>query len=570
MSHRRKKGKRPGKPTASKLSPQADIPEQRTPVQPTRSSQAIAFVAPAWNHLQALLTPGDRLLAKLRISPLPDRYERWLGPNALVWLVLLSIVPIIYVGLGLTVSVTAWGLPRNLYPWIDNDYWWHLATGDWIIDNREMPTPDPWLFTYEGEFVAHEWLGEVFLSFTDRIGDYPAGIIATWIIAIAGLWILIAALHLYGLSWRACAVVTLLWMGVFLRDGVFAVRPQMWTFSFFALLFLFLALYETGRWNQLWVLPPLFLIWFNAHLSAVIGIAILGAFGLDQLIRRKPIRHLLIVGVLCLAGMLINPYGLEYVEIILRYPSRPEIWNDRIFEWQAPDFSESHNWPFALAIPMVIPAIWQLLRGRVWPSTLVLFFLYQALTSVRFVTIYVMACMVFAGWLVWQHRQDVPRVWQPAPTERSRRLWLLVAPVAISAAIVLWVALTYDRSQFQRNPFAWGYPVDAATIYQEQLSDHRLFNTYDWGGYLLLRFNGNPEIYIDGRSEVYPSSLLERYFYIVDGGSGWDVMLNEDQIDVIMIRPIDGLTRPLADHPDWELVFQDRYSNLYVRRSAVQ
>ena len=47
-------------------------------------------------------------------------------------------------------------------------------------------------------------------------------------------------------------------------------------------------------------------------------------------------------------------------------------------------------------------------------------------------------------------------------------------------------------------------------------------------------------------------------------------MLNEDQIDVIMIRPIDGLTRPLADHPDWELVFQDRYSNLYVRRSAVQ
>ncbi|CAN5868984.1 hypothetical protein BH24CHL4_BH24CHL4_21920 [soil metagenome] len=508
-------------------------------------------------------------MAGLRIPQLPARYERWFGPNAMLWLVLLSIIPIIYVGLGLTVSVSAWGLPRNLYPWIDNDYWWHLATGDWIIDNREMPTPDPWLFTYDGEFVAHEWLGGVFLSVTDRIGDYPAGIVATWVIAVAGFWILVAAMRVYGLSWRACTLFSVVWMGVFLRDGVFAVRPQMWTFSFFALLFLFIALYETGRWNQLWVLPPLFLIWFNAHLSAVIGIAILGVFGLDQLIRRKAVRHLIIVGVLCLAGMVVNPYGLEYLEVILRYPNRPEIWNDRIFEWQAPDFSQRHNWPFALAIPMVIPAVWQLLRGRVWPSTMVIFFLYQALTSVRFVTIYVMLCMVFAGWLLWQHRRDWPMACQPVPAGQLRRGWLLAVPAAVSTALVLWVALTYDNSQFRRDPVAWGYPVDAATIYQEQDSDRRLLNTYDWGGYLLNRFNGDPEIYIDGRSEVYPSSLLERYFYIVDGNTGWDAMLNEDGVDVIMIRPIDGLNRPLADHPDWELVFQDRYSNMYVRRSAV-
>jgi hypothetical protein len=539
---------------------------------PTLGTAILAPVVPYWNRLQGWLAQGDRLLARVRIPALPERFDRWLGPNAMLWLVLLSIIPIIYVGFGLMVSVSAWGLPRNLYPWIDNDYWWHLATGDWIIDNREMPDPDPWLYTYDGEFVAHEWLGGVFLSVTDRIGDYAAGITATWIIAVVGFWILIAAMRVYGLSWRACALFSVLWMGVFLRDGVFAVRPQMWTFSFFALLFLFIALYETGRWNHLWALPPLFLLWFNVHLSAVIGIGILGLFGLDQLIRRKPVRHLIIVGVLCLAGMVVNPYGLEYLEVILRYPSRPEIWNERIFEWQAPDFSHRYNWPFALAIPMVVPAVWQLLRGRVWPGVMVLFFLYQGLTSIRFITIYVMLCMVFVAWLLWQHRQDLPQTeLQPAPAGPSRRQWLPATAVAagISTAIVLLVAVTYDFSQFRREPVAWGYPVDAATIYEEQLADHRLFNTYDWGGYLLNRYNGDPEIYIDGRSEVYPSELLERYFYIVDGRSGWDSMLNEDGVNVIMIRPIDGLNIPLADHPDWELVFQDAYSNLYVRRSAV-
>jgi hypothetical protein len=432
-----------------------------------------------------------------------------------------------------------------------------------------MPDPDPWLYTYDGEFIAHEWLGGVFVSVTDRIGDYAAGVTATWIIAVVGFWVLIAAMRVYGLSWRACTLFTVLWMGVFLRDGVFAVRPQMWTFSFFALLFLFIALYETGRWNHLWALPPLFLLWFNVHLSAVIGIAIFGLFGLDQLIRRKPVRHLIIVGVLCLAGMLINPYGPEYLEVILRYPSRPEIWNERIFEWQEPDFSQRHNWGFALSIPIAIPAVWQLLRGRVWPGLMLLFFLYQGLTSIRFITIYVMLAMVFVAWLLWQHRQDYAAAPAPAPAVPLRRKWLLAVPVAAASAVVLAVALTFDHSQFQRTPFAWGYPVEAASIYEEQLAEYRLFNTYDWGGYLLNRFNGDPEIYIDGRSEVYPSELLERYFYIVDGKSGWDAMLNEDGVDVIMIRPIDGLNRPLADHPDWEFVFQDAYSNLYVRRSVL-
>jgi hypothetical protein len=572
LAHRRKSTKRPRKPAAS---------PQQTPAQPSQSiapepvqksgwtlPDSLERFRPGWDRLQRELAKGDRLIAALQLPKLPGRAELILGPNALFWMILLAIAPIVYVGFGLTVSVTGWGWPRDLYPWIDNDYWWHLATGDYIIDEREMPSPDPWLFTYDGKFVAHEWLGEVFLSVTDRIGDYPAGIIATVIIASLGFWILVAAMHRYGLSWRACTILTTLWMGVFLRDGVFAVRPQMWTFSFYALLFLFIALYETGRWRQLWVLPPFFLLWWNVHLSAVIGIVAFGLFGLDQVIRRKPIRHLLIVGVLSLAGMVVNPFGLDYIDQIVRFGARPEIWNERIFEWQPPDFSQGHNLGFALSIPMVVPAVWQLLRGRVWPGGMILFFLYQALTSVRFVTVYVLFCMIFAGWLVWQHRQDYRAVRVPAERPAKPPLWVLAAPVAVAAAIVLWVATSFDNSQFQREPFAWGYPVDAATLYEEQYADLRLFNTYDWGGYLIYRFRGDPQIFIDGRADTYPNELLEQYFHMVDGDAGWDAMMNQYDIDVIVVRPIDGLTQAIEGHPDWELIYQDTYSNMYLRRSA--
>lgn len=570
LSKKRSPDKHAHEPTnESTASPQPATSSAEPSFTPADPPEWLQPVLPAWNSLQRLLRLGDRFVDLLHLPTFPPRVERFLGPNAFIWLVVLTILPIIYTGFGMTVVVTGYGWPRNLFPWVDNDYWWHLAAGDYIIDKRSMPSPDPWLYTYDGKFVAHEWLGEVFLSVTDRLGGYQTGIAATVIIAALGFAALIAAMHRYGLSYRACTLFTVLWMGVFLRPGVYAVRPQMWTFSFYAVLFLVIALYQTGRWRHMWILPPFFLIWWNVHLSAVIGVVALGVFGLDQLLQRKPVRHLFIVGVLSLAGVVINPFGFDYVEQILRFGGRPAIWNERIFEWLPPDFSQSYNLGFALSIPMIVPAIWQLLRGRLWPGALVLFMCYQAWTSVRFVTVYVLFAMIFAGWLVWQHQQDSDSAWIPAPRASMPPLWSLAVPAAAAAGLVLFVASTFEFSQFRKDPVAWGYPVSAATIYQEQFADVRLFNTYDWGGYLDYRFKGNPQIFIDGRADTYPNSLTEQYFHMVDGLNGWDVRMNDWNVGVIIVRPIDGLSRAADGHPDWELIYEDQSSLMFVRKSVL-
>ena len=513
--------------------------------------------------------PSGRRRNPLRHLSRPPRIQVWLEPNSILWLAILSVLPIFYAGFRLTVGVSGWGWPLNELPVIDYDYFWHLAAGNWMVDKWEMPTPDPWLFTYDGKFVAHEWLGEIFMSVTYRIGGYPAGIVATWLIAIAGFWLLFGAAHLYGLSWRACVLVNVLWMGVFLRSGVLMVRPQMWAFTFYALLFLIIALYETGRLNRLWLLPPIFLIWFNMHLSAVIGIGILGLFGLDQLIQRRPVKHLLAVGVLCMAGLVVNPFGLDYVEQIIRFTNRPEIWNQRIWEWQAPVLTEAQHLGFVLSIPMAVPAVWHLLHGRVWPGLLVLIFLYQALTSVRFIPPYVIFCVVFAGWLVWRRRQNLDDVGTPAPPLAAPSLKLLAAPVLIATAITVWVMVTFEESQFRRVPTAIGFPVDAVKIYLNKYSDRRLFNFYNWGGFLDLIFNGNPKIYIDGRADTYPAELFERHFYMLDGKRGWEMMMNEDRIEAILIRPTSGLSQELRGHPDWDLVHEDNTATLFIRRSQI-
>src|SRR5262249_23622713 len=44
----------------------------------------------------------------------------------------------------------------------DPDLWWHLRTGQLILETSHIPHTDPFSFTRTGSpWVAHEWLSEV-------------------------------------------------------------------------------------------------------------------------------------------------------------------------------------------------------------------------------------------------------------------------------------------------------------------------------------------------------------------------------------------------------------------------
>src|SRR6266446_5081166 len=45
---------------------------------------------------------------------------------------------------------------------VDPDLWWHLRTGQWIMETGYIPRSAPFSFTRAGSpWVSHEWLSEV-------------------------------------------------------------------------------------------------------------------------------------------------------------------------------------------------------------------------------------------------------------------------------------------------------------------------------------------------------------------------------------------------------------------------
>jgi hypothetical protein len=451
----------------------------------------------------------------LRAIATPVFWRSLVSPDSPVWIVLLIVVPIVTIGL----ELTAGGWFMGPAPGVDKDFWWHLATGEWVLDHHRIPTTDPFSWNHGGqEWVAHEWLAGTLIAILWRIGGYGAGVIFTIVVATFGFWRFLDAARFYGLSRRAAALLMLLWGGAFFRIGVIVVRPQVWSWAMLGVLCAELAAYDTGRRKQLWVLPPLFVVWMSVNLTALIGLGCLGAFLLDRLIRRQLNRHLFVVGALSGMSLLANPSPVKLIELIVQYLDEDMIYRQAVLEWMPPRWGDSQNNPFWLALPLLIPAVWFLVKRRphVWPAAPLLVLAYQSFQAIRYIPIYILLCLVMAGWVAGEiaRRRDAPA---PAEPMIPRRRWVAV-PIAGAAAAMLLLAWAMSPTQLRRDPHEWYFPSGATDAYLANYSGLRLFNTYDFGGYLIYRFQETGDtVSMDGRSEMYGYLAVRLYFYYVFG-----------------------------------------------------
>src|SRR5271169_4979087 len=67
----------------------------------------------------------------------------------------------------------------------DTDFWWHLKTGQFIVERHSLQVPDSFAYTssaaaaYPGEQqvrhfnLTHEWLSQVLMYATYAVGGFP-------------------------------------------------------------------------------------------------------------------------------------------------------------------------------------------------------------------------------------------------------------------------------------------------------------------------------------------------------------------------------------------------------------
>src|SRR5688572_13628562 len=122
-------------------------------------------------------------------------------------------------------------------PITDPDFWWHLRTGQYILETSSIPYSD--IFStvrFGSEWVTHEWLSEVLMYWIFQLSDYGGLIAFFGLIIAASFWI----------TYRRCETRApnpyiaglVLMLGAAATIPTWGVRPQMFS-MLFAAIFLF-------------------------------------------------------------------------------------------------------------------------------------------------------------------------------------------------------------------------------------------------------------------------------------------------------------------------------------------
>jgi hypothetical protein len=435
---------------------------------------------------------------------------------------------------------------------------------------------DPFSFTKAGEpWINHSWGAQIILYGAWQLAGNVGLAVYTAGLATAGMWFIyrMAAGNTY---LRAFALV----LGAATAAVFWSSRPQMLSFALSALVLYLLHLHKRRGIDRLWWIPVMMGVWGNLHAGFSIGFIFLGGSiageilgniftpGAEAVVPWRGVRKLILVTVASVAALLVNPYGLEMLAVPFQTVGIGALQNF-IQEWNSPDFHQQQTWPFIALLLGVLGAVgasnkrldWRdfvLVAGTAFMGLLagrnIAVF---AVVATPVLTIHLAAALDERGWNLKPARRVTPRM--------ARLNVLLVALVLLGALAKVLVVLDAATVQEAQAEFL---PVRAVDYLNTAQPPGPMFNSYNWGGYLLFARPDEP-VFVDGRTDLYRDAFLtDDYLNTATGRDGWRETLDAYGIRLVVVETGSGLARALRDEPGWSLDYTDKQAVVFTREAA--
>lgn len=454
-------------------------------------------------------------------------------------------------------------------PLSDPDTPWHLATGNYILSHHRIPRTDPFSWSMLGHpWVTQEWLFEVVLALlANHFGFF-------------GIWCLVVFLHtatvlfVYKLCvsvsdgqrvFSAIAAVLSVVAGL----AFWVVRPQLVSYTFFALFLWILERVRRGHLRTLWLVPPIILVWANAHASVSIGIAMLlfevvisfiPTIGRLERIRlpRLSRRYLLLVTVISIVVGLLNPN--TYHEFTYALLSTNKLMVNNINEWHSPDF---HSHYFKHTVIPFLSGILLIVIARYRPVFLKYVLYFGGCFALTLVYQRFMPYLAIAGApLVSIATKD----WLRSLMNPSRVIRYVYAACMVGIVLDLDISEPYLKGSVSQHFASNAYPIKSVNYIKSHSVPSPMLNAYDFGGYLIYR--GVPT-FVDGRTGIFlHNKVFQNYMDLQN--LAWDApnLLNKYNFQSALLPSGYSLSVYLTHNPDWKIVYSGPNAEVFVRTKS--
>ena len=465
----------------------------------------------------------------------------------------------------------------------DSDTWWHLRTGQYIVQNQTIPTTDPFSHTRAGQlWIDHGWLAQIFWYGLFALGGWAAVALGVAVLVTAAFWLL----------WRQIeanvfvAAVSMI-LAAIVSSVIWAARPQLISFVLTAWVAYLLHRFKRHDGRLLPWLPLVILLWANIHGGFAIGFMLMLAYGAGEVVNHLTKHHddpvvswaglkqLALVFLISLAVVAINPHTWR----LWLYPFQTVgigALRDFIQEWQSPNFHLPYVQSFAVMLLLLVVALARAGRQADWTDlALVALWTGWSLFAARNIAIFgLVTAPILARyadlawsrqWQVWGYER-VP--FSSAPdnsklsTQHSKLNWLLLALIVVAALVKIIIPLTPTANLKAEQV---SLPYQAVEFIKNEQLPGPMFNSYNWGGYLIFKLWPDYPVYIDGRTDLYDDAFIRRYLSVLMADEGWEQILMDDNIKLVIVESSSVLDKFLQRNPVWVEQYRDEMAVIFTR-----
>ncbi len=451
----------------------------------------------------------------------------------------------------------------------DSDTFYHIKTGQVIIESGHVPTADIFSYTAPGAmWVTHEWLAEiVFYLVSSSFGFW----------ALIGFAALLASLSYFfivrlAIKKGANVYVTLLVGFIIAYSSIsfWQTRPEV-----IATFLLVLLIYCLEKYREhprvLYLVPTLFIVWLwaNIHASFLLGLVVLIFYTIALKIQLKFPRYfgrtiLTIKQTNYLAGATLLSLGLSFLN--------PNTYRIFLYAFYVRELAKIFN------ITQYRPAL-------------------SALSS-PIVQAFLVEFIVFGALLVWyfcvrKESRDLGTLGLflgvsilPFLSARYIIFWPFVVIVPLAVAISSAFSGTVEKLSPKLLPILLSIfgvlflvkaimmlpdspvsnitlPVDAVNFIKHNGIQGPLFNDYSDGGYLIWALWPQEKVAIDGRSEVFRGQPVQDYLSVIDLNSNWQQIIDQKYKINYVILPYWEQFIVIDDNPLFTALYHDNFRMIY-------
>jgi tetratricopeptide (TPR) repeat protein len=470
---------------------------------------------------------------------------------------------------------------------VDVDFWWHLKTGEWIWHHKAIPHVDIFSYTFQGkEWIDFEWFFQAMIYPIYQLGGF-SGLILCKIVIVVATFVIIFLTFCEVDKGKRVLSITFLFVTLLILGSRFMERPQI-VYLFFLALYVYLLILHRGErittFKLALILLPIHILWVNLHGSFLLGIFLVGAYALGRFVplalshhhELKPVFHdktlrgLMFLCVLLVLASFLNPYTYKIFLVLIKIATAREVLGT-VTEWFTVDIRslglfaiEPTMWYRALFIIGVLSFLIRLDNlKKVENIVIFVLFSYLAFKYFRFSNDFAIATTPIIISNLTQCQWRV-RKWK----------WVYFLPLIV---LVVFTANNI-RGLINEKRLGLGlwsnYPEKTVSFLREHDVRGKLFNSYDYGGYLIWHLWPNIPVFIDGRTPtVYDQDFFWLYNEAERKKEVWEKVAERYGINIVLVRDFRergyaSLFSWLDEDEDWRLVAFDDISNLYMKKGT--